>query len=256
MKISEDGLAIIKQFEGYKERLPDGSCRAYQCVVGRKSDGSPIYDGKWTIGWGCTRGVYKGLVWTLAQAEAALREEVATAEEFITRLVTAPLNQCQFDALVSFGYNVGEPQFAGSTLRRKLNAGDYEGAAKEFGRWVNSNGVKAVPGLVRRRREEAALFLRPATQEESEAEEMPQTIEPEETCSRDMHAEAHSAMQQISSLYNANRWAVKGIGGGVTAAVAFARENAFEIALVAFTAVTLLLLMQLAQRNGWLRQNA
>jgi GH24 family phage-related lysozyme (muramidase) len=76
----------------------------------------------------------------------------------VNRLVTVPLTQNQFDALVSFTFNLGEGALEESTLRRKLNAGDYEGAAAEFGKWVKAGG-QILPGLVRRRKDEAELFL-------------------------------------------------------------------------------------------------
>ena len=78
----------------------------------------------------------------------------------VNRLVTVPLTQNQFDALVSFTFNLGEGALEESTLRRKLNAGDYEGAAAEFGKWVKAGG-QVLAGLVRRRKDEAELFLTP-----------------------------------------------------------------------------------------------
>lgn len=78
----------------------------------------------------------------------------------VNDLVTVPLSQNQFDALVSFTFNLGEGALEGSTLRSKLNAGDYEGAAAEFGKWVKAGG-QVLAGLVRRRKDEAELFLTP-----------------------------------------------------------------------------------------------
>lgn len=152
MKISDAGLDLIKSFEGYHEELPDGRCRAYLDTLAKPNI--------WTIGWGCTEGIKKGMIWTREQAEDALRNEVSRFEASVTRLVTVEINQNQFDALCSFAYNCGEDDLANSTLLKKLNKGDYEGAAKEFEKWVYAGGKKYT-GLVRRRAAEKALFLKP-----------------------------------------------------------------------------------------------
>jgi GH24 family phage-related lysozyme (muramidase) len=168
MKISDRGLEIIKKFEGYHKARPDGGCEAYQERINGKLD-IP------TIGWGCTEGVYMGLVWTKEQAEEGLRRELAKHEAAVTRLVTVELNQNQFDALCSFCYNLGEGNLSKSTLLRKLNAGDYDGAAAEFARWDKFKGT-SVKGLAARRAREAALFLEPAGPVEPSY--MPQQPEP------------------------------------------------------------------------------
>lgn len=112
----------------------------------------------WTIGTGHTGSdVVEGLVWTQEQADAALESDVATACNAVNSLVTVPLNQNQFDALVDFTFNDGVGAFKNSTLLRLLNAGDYVGANAQFALWVNSGG-KRLPGLVTRRAAEAALF--------------------------------------------------------------------------------------------------
>lgn len=94
----------------------------------------------------------------------------------VNRLITVPLSQNQFDALVSFTFNLGEGALEESTLRRKLNAGDYAGAANEFGRWVKADG-EVLPGLVRRRREEAELFLTPDDDTEKDDDPMAADLE-------------------------------------------------------------------------------
>jgi lysozyme len=175
-------VKFIQSFESYKEKLPDGRCKAYQCIVGRDKKGRPIYDGKWTIGWGCTEGVTEGMIWTREQADRAFHKELSVFQAAVNRLVKVPLSQNAFDALVSFAYNCGEGALSKSSLLKKLNKGDYEGAAQQFGYWVNSNGVKNVPGLVRRRRDEAKVFLKPdkAATIVVKAEtvpDMPQTVE-------------------------------------------------------------------------------
>lgn len=140
MKISNNGIDLIKQFEG---------CRltAYQDSVG-----------VWTIGYGHTKGVKNGDSITQAQADAFLRDDVQVAESDVTRLVKVTLSQNQFDALVSFTYNLGVRSLSTSTLLRKLNAGDTKGAADEFLRW-NKAGGKVLNGLTRRREAEQSLFL-------------------------------------------------------------------------------------------------
>ncbi|WIM14478.1 lysozyme [Enhydrobacter sp.] len=141
MRISAEGLDLIKTCEGFRD------C-AYR-------DGS----GVWTIAWGHTEGVREGDRCDGAQGEAWLVRDVARAEAAVRRQIAVPLSQRQFDALVSFAFNIGPAALAGSTLRRKLDAGDYAGAADEFPRWVHDATGAVVPGLVRRRALERALFL-------------------------------------------------------------------------------------------------
>lgn len=270
MQITDRGLAIIKEFEGYKRALPDGRCQAYQCVVGKDAKGRPIYDGKWTIGWGCTEGVTAGMIWTREQAEIALRREVAKAAAIVVRHVKVPLNSNQADACISLAYNIGEgggkvPGFSNSTVLRRINASNFQGAAEAFAMWVNSNGVRNVPGLVRRRAQEAALFLEPDQTEaeivepeigEHETEfglEMPQSVDEERPSSAAWHAEAHTALKEASGLYNANRGLMKTLAGGVLATGAFLREHGLEIAVCLLAGVTVLLVLQLAARNKWLK---
>jgi len=140
MKTSQTGLDLIKRFEGLKTR-------AYRCPAGVL-----------TIGYGHTHNVKEGDTCTPEQAEAWLKEDCLVAELTIGANVKTHLNQNQFDALVSFTFNLGSGNFVGSTLLKKLNAGDYAGAAAEFDRWVNA-GDRKLPGLVKRRAAEKALFL-------------------------------------------------------------------------------------------------
>jgi lysozyme len=146
MQISRKGLDLIKSFEGYLRKLPDGSCIAYRCPAGVL-----------TLGWGCTEGVKEGMRWTRAEAEEALRREIAKHEAAVARLVTVDINQNQRDALISFSYNVGSGALGKSTLLKKLNRGDYAGAQAEFMKW-NKAGGKQFRGLSIRRAKEAALF--------------------------------------------------------------------------------------------------
>lgn len=150
---SKSGLQLTEQFEG---------CRltAYQDSVG-----------VWTIGYGHTGpDVYKGLTITQEQAVGLLMQDIAKSAAAVNRLVTLDragdpdtdglpdLTQEEFDALVDFTFNLGAGSLAGSTLLKKLNAGDIEGAAAEFPKWVHAGG-KVLAGLVKRRDAERALFL-------------------------------------------------------------------------------------------------
>ena len=137
--ISDEGLDLIKRFEGCE-------LTAYICPSG-------IY----TIGYGHTGDVLPGQVITQAEADKLLKKDVERFETGVNNYTNVPLNQSQFDALVSFTFNVGLGAYRDSTLLRLLNGADYEGAAGQFGRWVNgSNGP--LPGLVRRREAEEKLF--------------------------------------------------------------------------------------------------
>lgn len=213
MHVSEAGLAIVKEFEGYLNKLPGGGCSAYRCVVGRRN-GQPIYDGKWTIGWGCTEGITSTTVWTRQQAEDGLRREMEKAERNVERCVTVDLNQNEFDALVSFNYNCGDGALAGSSIIRRLNAGDRQGAAAAFLMWTGSNGVKNVPGLVRRRRMESSLFLKPAAEAEAV---MPQTVDAPPRVEE--HADAHSMLDEASTLYAAHGHLIRKGGWSVPPAL-------------------------------------
>ena len=151
MKISEKGLSMIERFEG--------------CLL----KASNKLDGVWTIGYGQTGRYYgkwvrRGMTTTKAEAHTWLRDHsIKTYEDAVTQAVKVPLNQNQFDALVSFTYNVGIGALKQSTALRKLNAGDYAGAADALTMWTKCRR-KVLAGLVRRRKEERALFLTPVTQ--------------------------------------------------------------------------------------------
>lgn len=141
MKISQKGLNLIKSFEGLE-------LKAYKDSVGVV-----------TIGYGSTgTHVSMGQTLTVQQAEELLRKDVSRFEEGVGKLVKVTINQNQFDALVSFSFNLGLGNLSSSTLLKKLNAGDYEGASLEFERW-NKAGGKVLNGLTRRRLAEKELFL-------------------------------------------------------------------------------------------------
>ena len=140
MKVSNNGINLVKRFEGLE-------LKAYRDSVGIL-----------TIGYGHTHAVKAGDIITGEQADAFLREDLQVAELTVNTNVNVKLTQGQFDALVSFVFNLGSGNFVKSTLIKKLNAGDYAGAADEFGKWVNAGG-KRLPGLVKRRAAEREVFL-------------------------------------------------------------------------------------------------
>ncbi|MGD9724718.1 MAG: lysozyme [Pirellulales bacterium] len=162
MKLSDEGLRLIKSFEGYHTKLKDGSCIAYRCPAG-----------VWTLGWGCTEGVREGMIWTQKEATEALRREIAKFESAVEQAITRPMSQNQFDAMVSLAYNIGAAGFKRSSICRLFNKGDVLGAAKAFELW-NKGGGRVLPGLVSRRKREAALFLKPS--EQPDAPFMPQAV--------------------------------------------------------------------------------
>lgn len=114
--------------------------------------------GIWTIGYGRIAGVKQGDTCTKEQADEWVAEDLATAEKAVSTMVKVPLNQNQFDALVSFTYNVGAGSLQHSTLLSLLNQGAFNGAANQFLAWDHINGVMS-NGLLRRRKMERALFL-------------------------------------------------------------------------------------------------
>lgn len=151
MRISSAGLELIKRFEGLHKVRGDGKIVPYKDPVGVL-----------TIGYGHTnhqgRRFDEQTVWSKEEAEQVLLEDLEIHEKAVKRLVKVPLTQGQFDALVSFSFNLGEGNLSRSTLLRKLNSGDYEGAAREFPRWCRAGG-RILPGLVKRRKAEMELFL-------------------------------------------------------------------------------------------------
>ncbi len=145
MKINQAGLDIIKQFEGF-------SATPYLCPAGYPTIG---YGSIWDLEG--NRLTIDSPEVTEAEADTLLARECRHAERTVTRLVRVPLNGNQFSALVSFTYNLGSGNLQSSTLRMKLNRGDYAGAADEFPKWRRAGG-RILKGLVRRRAAEQALF--------------------------------------------------------------------------------------------------
>lgn len=139
MKISAEGLSLIKKFEGCE-------LEAYKCSAG-----------VWTIGYGHTKGVEEGMTITKDQAEEMLLEELVEYERAVEEAVHNQLDQCMFDALVSWTYNLGPTNLNSSTMLKVLNAGEYDEVPSQIKRW-NKAGGKVLEGLIRRREAEALLF--------------------------------------------------------------------------------------------------
>tara|TARA_R110000868_G_scaffold344592_1_gene605634 strand:+ start:90 stop:551 length:462 start_codon:yes stop_codon:yes gene_type:complete len=151
MKTSPAGIALIQEYE-------DCSLTAYPDP---KTGGAP-----WTIGWGTTGpGIGPGLVWTQEECDRRFAEHLEQFERDVMSLVSSPMTQGQFDALVSFAYNCGSDIDADtkaeglgdSTLLKKFNARDLDGTEIEWMKWV-SPGSNVENGLRRRRKAELVLF--------------------------------------------------------------------------------------------------
>jgi lysozyme len=138
---SQAGIDLIKHFEGFRSK-------PYKCPAG-----------VWTIGYGTTNAINSGtLPITEAEAENMLKSDLDRFERSVLKLVTVPVSQNEFDALVSFTYNLGEGNLKKSTLLRRLNSDDKASAAEEFLKW-NKAGGKVLNGLVKRREAERKMFL-------------------------------------------------------------------------------------------------
>lgn len=142
MKTSQDGIDLIKGFEGF---VP----HRYLCAAGYP-----------TIGYGHVILPHETFPDRITMQEAAdlLAKDLLQFERGVLRLISVPLTQGQFDALVSFTFNLGGGALQRSTLRQRLNRGDYAGAANEFSKWTMAGG-KRLSGLVKRRHAERELFL-------------------------------------------------------------------------------------------------
>ena len=149
-RVSPAGIQLIQRFEGCARQRPDGTYEAYPDPG---TGGAP-----WTIGWGATGpGIGPGTVWSREECDARLEQDIARhAREVVAALDGSPATQAQFDALVSFHYNTGAINRA--TLTALHRKGEYSLAAKEFSRWRYAGG-RVLKGLVRRRREEAELYM-------------------------------------------------------------------------------------------------
>ena len=139
MKISDEGLSLIKHFEGCE-------LKAYRCAANVL-----------TIGYGSTKGVTEDMEITQEGAEELLQEEMHEYEGYINDMVKVPLEQHQFDAMVSWVFNLGSGNLSSSTLLKKLNNSEYDEVPAQIKRW-NKAGGKVLDGLIRRREAESLLF--------------------------------------------------------------------------------------------------
>ena len=139
MKISEKGLDLIKFYEGCEYN-------AYRCAAGVL-----------TIGYGHTKGVKEGDLITQQEADALLLHEMDEYEGYINNMVTVDLEQNQFDALVSWVFNLGSSNLSSSTLLKKINNKEFDAVPEQIKRW-NKAGGKVLDGLIKRRNSEALLF--------------------------------------------------------------------------------------------------
>lgn len=147
-KISDNGLKFIAEHEGMILHLYNDPANHATIGVGHLVHQGPINGSE-------SEEFKRGI--TKERAMKILRSDVMKAENTVNKLVKVPLNQNQFDALVSFVFNIGETQFASSTLLAKLNNQDYQAVPSELNRWVHGSGKK-LPGLINRRRNEGNLF--------------------------------------------------------------------------------------------------
>lgn len=144
MKTGKAGIELIKSFEGLR-------LEAYLCPAD-----------KWTIGYGHTGPeVKRGLRIDEATAELWLRKDLERFERCVNRAITRPMNQNQFDAFVSLAFNIGCAMFEHSTAARRFNKRYPAPMVGDAMLWFNKAGGKVLPGLVRRREAEVALFLKP-----------------------------------------------------------------------------------------------
>tara|TARA_R100000234_G_scaffold58967_1_gene35612 strand:- start:1375 stop:1863 length:489 start_codon:yes stop_codon:yes gene_type:complete len=139
MEISQEGIALIKKFEGCK-------LESYQCAAG-----------VWTIGYGSTSGIKEGMEISQQRAEALLLEDVAVFEEAVNKAVKVPLEQHEFDALVSWTFNLGPSNLNSSTMLKVLNDNKKSEVPAQMRRW-NKAGGETLQGLIRRREAESLLF--------------------------------------------------------------------------------------------------
>ena len=150
MHISQEGITLIKHYEGCPKDK-DGNAVSYRCAANKATigygslkliDGSPVQD---------------NISISMQEAEELLAHELKEYEGYINSMVNVPLKQNEFDALVSWVFNLGPKNLKESTLLKLLNAGDYHTTPTQIKRW-NKAGGKTLQGLIRRREAEALLF--------------------------------------------------------------------------------------------------
>ena len=152
--VSKDCVELVKKFEGLHKLKDDGLVHSYRCPAG-----------KWTLGFGKTKGVRSGMTCTVAEAEQFLYDDLDEHGKIVKKYVNVPLTQSQYDSLTSFVFNLGGGAFRSSTLLKRLNSGKYDECPEQIMRWNKARvDGKLTPlrGLTRRRTAEAAIFARDA----------------------------------------------------------------------------------------------
>lgn len=231
--ISPAGLALIKDAEGWYPK-------AYKDPVG-----------VWTIGWGTTGPEARpGRTITKAQGEKLLAADMVEFEGYVKHYVKVPLTQYQFDALVSLTYNIGPGNLKESPLLTLLNRKDYKGAAKQFSRHVKARNRdtgewSVLPGLVKRRKAEADLFLRDPSDEieedELNMEGQSSLVEPwnhEGTVSAEGVTYNENALQEILTKSDTVKAALAAIGSILAAAATLAEQLSAQPLLAACFAMS------------------
>jgi len=176
MTINTEGLALLKNFEGFAEVRDDPNVAwAYWDNIGKV----------WTGPWGFTDGVKDGDHWTRSEADALLIQLLVPYEQAVRDACTIEPNENQFAALVVCAWNIGKAGIAKSSMIKAHNRADFQSAARSFGLW-NKAGGKAIAGLTRRRAAEAALYLKPVSVHGAApvALPMPQQVDPESSLAR------------------------------------------------------------------------
>ena len=143
-------LELIKKYEGCHKRMADGRLVAYKCPAG-----------VWTVGWGSTgRYIKEGTIWTQEKADERLEKDAQAAID--AALKASPILQgkeYKLAAIADFIYNLGIGNYQSSTLKKRVDTGDWISAVSEIKRW-NKAGGKVLAGLTARREDEAKLLLR------------------------------------------------------------------------------------------------
>jgi lysozyme len=231
MKTSHDGLTLLKEFEGLR-------LRAYKCPAG-----------VWTIGYGHTSEagppkVFPDMAISRDAAEAILRRDIVEYEEGVEKLVQVEITQGQFDALVSFAYNVGVPQLERSTLLKRINAEEFDRVPAEFMKWTKGGG-RELPGLVRRRRAEVKLWR--GLSETGSVDHEQSRVPPDKP----------EATRKITQSREANGAVIAGAGGAaaiVQEVLPALREGSDFVSSLSPTAILCLVVVVAAIAVWWFRK--
>ena len=232
MQTNEDGLNLIKIYEGLR-------LKAYKDPVGIL-----------TIGYGHTSAagepkVTEGMTITKEQAEAILRRDLQKYEKAVDDAITADLTENQFAACVSLCYNIGPGAFAKSSVARFINAGRFADAADAFALW-NRAGGKILPGLVKRRAAEAALFVKGSGNIDTPKEERPPVETPQ---GKPMSLSTTNVAAGVAGIATISA-SVKEIA--TNASSVFSGQNAIGIlAVVVLAALGWIVYQRYTQKRDW-----